>query len=124
MWYLLLLLINPDPLLVYANQERTHDLVYSECLAEFSYERARDMSLNGYFSHYHDGKKMLVGLRGKCGKFNLIGENLSKGFNSYGEVHEAFMASPTHRENVVEERFDLFGSGCFNNICVEVFAEI
>lgn len=53
-------------------------------------------------------------------RYTLIGENLSKDFNDL-QAMEAFMASPTHKKNILEKRFKFIGIGYCGKYIVQHF---
>lgn len=74
--------------------------------------KADDMAEKGYFSHKTpDGKDpwywfQLVGYQ-----YQHAGENLAINFNDSEDVEEAWMASPTHRANIVKPVYTKIGIG-------------
>lgn len=65
-------------------------------------------------------------LRDEVDGWQVVGENVGRA-GSIAEVHDAFMASPAHRANVVESRFTQAGMGVFDHNgelwVVEVFRQ-
>lgn len=53
----------------------------------------------------------------------MIGENLAKDFENSEKMNKALMNSPTHRDNIMNEKYKKIGVGCYDNVCVEFFAE-
>lgn len=72
--------------------------------------KADDMAAKGYFSHEtpegYDSWYWfdLVGYG-----YRYAGENLAVNFTDSGEVQKAWMASPTHRDNIVSPRYTEIG---------------
>jgi len=100
------------------------------CLATQAFMRAKRMSMGGYFDHEDpktgrnpvwDAVKLCVHIR-RAGARAPAGENLSKGVDTPENIHKALMASPTHRKNILDPRFNHIGVGCYGEICVELFA--
>lgn len=81
--------------------------------------RSKDMAARDYFSHsIPPTGQMAFGVledEGYC--FTLAGENI--GWNTYGDdvatdqIHDAFLASPGHRANVMSDRWDKIGVGAY-----------
>jgi uncharacterized protein YkwD len=81
--------------------------------------RSKDMITRNYFSHSipPSGKSVFAVMseRGYC--FNLAGENI--GWNTYpddvatAQIHQMFMNSPSHRENIMGRAWDVIGVGAY-----------
>jgi len=88
-------------------------------LTAIARQRAADMATNNYFSHYAPGSP------GKAAVFSLLaaygysskisGENIAR--NNYSDAQSAdvamgaFMASPGHRDNIMDGRYRYVGIG-------------
>jgi len=120
-------LINPEEkaikLYKYARKENPR-LRWDECLAKKAYQRARQMVKRDYFEHNdpRTGENPSWDLVIECFRCRFAGENLSKGYDSPETVHDALMRSRTHRKNIKDTRFTLLGVGCYDYICVQLFA--
>ena len=81
---------------------------------------------DGYFDHEdpRTGTNPVWQAIGDCYSCRWGGENLVKGMEDPENIHEALMESPTHRKNILDPRFNLLGVGCYDYICVELFAGI
>jgi hypothetical protein len=101
-------------------------LKWNDCLARKAFRKARLMVKKDYFSHKDPdtGKNPAWSLVRSCFECRYAGENLSEGYESTKEVHRAFMKSKTHRSNITNSKFHLMGVGCYDHICVELFAGI
>jgi uncharacterized protein YkwD len=99
-------------------------LKWDECLGKRAAERARKMFARNYFAHEDPktGTKPAWDLVSSCHHCRYAGENLSRGYDPPEAVHQALMDSPTHRENILSVRFTRLGVGCYENICVQLFA--
>lgn len=53
----------------------------------------------------------------------FIGENLAKDFKDAKETHNALMASPTHKANIVKDKYNKIGIGTYKNVIVELFCK-
>lgn len=73
-------------------------------------KKAADMAQKGYFSHVTpDGKDPWYWL-GQAGyKYDFAGENLAVNFSDSKDVAQAWMASPTHRANILANYFNEIG---------------
>jgi len=69
-------------------------------------ERAQDMSARDYFAHISpDGVTPGDQIRAAGYQALLCGENIASGYSSAREVVKAWMASPSHRANILEPRY-------------------
>ena len=80
--------------------------------------RSRDMSRRDYFSHSIPGYGSVfdkLSAEGYC--FHLAGENI--GWNTYpddvatSEIHQMFMASSSHRHNILGRTWEAIGVGAY-----------
>ncbi len=99
-------------------------LRYNFCLSTKAFLRAKELVKNGYFDHEdpRTGKNPVWPLVRQCFSCQSAGENLAKGMDTPENIHKALMASPTHRKNIKDRRFTRAGVGCYDNVCVELFA--
>jgi uncharacterized protein YkwD len=72
-----------------------------------AYEKAYDMIQKDYWAHFGpNGETPWQFIKGAGFKpYRYAGENLAKGFTSSEGVHQAWMASPTHRDNIVNSNY-------------------
>jgi uncharacterized protein YkwD len=105
-------------------------LQWDSCLAMKAFMRAKRMVTERYFGHKDPktGKnpvwktvRQCIPDKRKRSKVSA-GENLAKGIDTPANIHKALMASPTHRKNILDRRFNHLGVGCYDYICVELFA--
>ena len=74
--------------------------------------KAEDMAEKGYFSHVSpDGKTPWYWLDQVQYPYSYAGENLAVDFNDSKDVEDAWMASPTHRANIVKPQYTRIGVG-------------
>jgi hypothetical protein len=74
--------------------------------------KAEDMASRGYFAHVTpDGKEPWFWLDEAGYAYAHAGENLAVNFDDSDEVVEAWMDSPTHRANIVKEKYQEIGVG-------------
>lgn len=98
------------------NAERAHarveGLQENELLALAAQRKAEDMAKQGYFSHLGpDGKLPWVWVAEAGYDYHFAGENLAVRFVDSGDVVEAWMASPSHRANIVKPFYTEIGVG-------------
>jgi len=97
-------------------------LAVDPVLVEVARDHSRDMAENGYFDHYSSipgrrtaMERFLSGY-GHQPTWAYVGENLF--FCSVVDVnrgHTAFMASPSHRDNILNPRFERIGVGTYQD---------
>ncbi|MEK7569899.1 MAG: CAP domain-containing protein [Patescibacteria group bacterium] len=79
-------------------------------LNEAATRKAKDMLSRNYFAHTTpDGKRFWTWIDATGYNYTLAGENLAVDFTSPESAHEALMASPTHRENILNKRYKEIG---------------
>lgn len=93
--------------------------------------KAENMVLNNYFAHYSpDGKKPWDFIDRDSYAYLFVGENLAMNFTSAESAHQALMLSPSHKENIMSDRYRDVGLAMVNgeiagkntNILVQLFA--
>jgi len=100
-----------DKILEYVNIERQkeglHPLQEDYLLTLAASLKMDDMIKYDYFSHTNpiNNKKWSEFIRESGYVYKKIGENLAIGYNDPKNVVEAWMKSPTHRENILSDRF-------------------
>src|SRR5690606_12866473 len=86
-------------------------LAADERLARAAQGHADDMAAQGYCSHTSlDGRSFADRVR-DAGHPRPGGENIAQGQRSAEEVHEAWMGSPAHRDNILNCDFTAIGVG-------------
>jgi hypothetical protein len=102
--------ISDQELLNLVNSERTKNglspLTMNTALTNAARQKAAHMFANNYWAHFApDGTSPWYFIRGQGYNYIYAGENLARGFTtSYGAV-KAWMASPTHRANILSAQF-------------------
>ncbi|MBP9702929.1 hypothetical protein KBD69_04530 [Candidatus Woesebacteria bacterium] len=96
------------------NSERTRaglpTLVYSEKLADAARRKAANMIEEDYWAHNSpSGKTPWVWFKSAGYGYLYAGENLAKDFGSTDRMLSAWMASPTHRDNIVNAKYKEIG---------------
>jgi len=92
-----------------ANDDRStlglDSLFVNPLLVSAAQAKANDMALKGYFSHNSpDGTEPWYWIREAGYQYRLAGENLAIDFSDSAEVERAWLSSPTHRANILNER--------------------
>lgn len=113
------------------NAER---LIYHEPPLKASYvlqvaaqAKVRDETVHHYFSHYSPQGKDVWDFVwqaeanldrvshttkfSQADNFTVLGENLSKGYDDVPSLVQAWMNSPTHRENILDPKWKVTGFG-------------
>jgi hypothetical protein len=92
--------------------EGGHALIENEALNAAAQAKAEDMAARGYFSHKGpDGEEPWVWIDRAGYEYVYAGENLAVRFNDSRDVVDAWMASPTHRANIVKANYQEIGVG-------------
>ncbi len=116
-------------LIALINRERVETggslLIWSDILADVARRHAEEMYLKGYVSHVSPDTGTVVDRVKTAGvKLFVVGENLALASNALA-VHDGFMESEGHRENILRPEFDRVGiaaiRGPLGLMVVEVF---
>lgn len=117
--------INAESLLSLTNQKRLEQgigpLTLNPLLAKAAYEKGVDMMEKDYWSHTSpEGLTPWYWIKNNGYVYTYAGENLARDFNDSSAVVEAFMRSPTHRENILNSNYQDIGlaviDGNFNGL--------
>jgi len=97
-----------------ANQDRQakglNPLKYNKKLERAALLKAENMFKLQYWAHYGPNKESPWQFILQSGyTYAYAGENLAKGFSDSQSVHDAWMASPTHRANIMDPQFQEVG---------------
>jgi uncharacterized protein YkwD len=106
--------INQQELLEYTNNARRENglepLVLNETLVSAANGKAQHMFTNNYWAHFApDGTSPWSFIRGAGYNYVFAGENLAKGFTDSRSVVDAWMNSPSHRENLLSLKYKEIG---------------
>lgn len=106
----------PSVLVDLANEDRVRngvgELTENPLLKKAAEEKAKDMALRGYFSHTSpDGKDPWYWFDRVGYTYHAAGENLAVHFTDSLAINSAWMASPSHRANIVNGEFTEIGIG-------------
>ena len=113
--------IRVDQLLSSTNAKRQENglssLQLNDTLSQAAAAKAADMLTNNYWAHNSpSGKTPWDFIIGSGYRYTLAGENLAKNFQSSGGVVEAWMASPTHRANLLKPGYADVGFAIVNGV--------
>jgi hypothetical protein len=106
----------PGEVIALTNTERAQNnagaLAENPLLTQAAQAKAEDMAAKGYFAHVGpDGTEPWVWIRSAGYTYQYAGENLAVKFTDSREVVSAWMASPTHRANIVKPQYTEIGIG-------------
>ncbi len=78
--------------------------------------KADDMATRNYWSHYTpEGNPPWIFVNDQSYSYQKLGENLATGFSDEQSTINGWMASPPHRENLLNPAFSEVGFGYANN---------
>jgi hypothetical protein len=93
-------------------EEGREPLHRNTILDEAARLKAEDMAAGGYFSHWSpDGVSPWHWFSEAGYSYKHAGENLAVHFTDSSEVVDAWLNSPTHRENIMDDKFTEIGIG-------------
>lgn len=103
------------------NQKRValglEPLVLNTQLSQAAAKKAEDMFTNGYWAHTSPkGKTPWDFIVASGYTYTMAGENLAKNFSTSPAVVDAWMASPTHKDNIVKPGYRDVGFAVVNGI--------
>lgn len=106
--------ITIDEVVSKTNAERAaqglQPLRYNETLADAARRKAANMFEENYWAHNSpSGKSPWVWFTAAGYKYAHAGENLGKDFGSTDRLVSAWMGSPTHKANIVSDKFNEIG---------------
>ena len=79
--------------------------------------KAKDMATKSYFAHTSpEGKTPWYWLNQVGYKYQYAGENLAVNFTDSKDVTNAWMNSPTHKANIVKDKYTEVGTGIANGV--------
>jgi len=79
-------------------------------LTEAAQVKAQDMIRRGYFAHFYQQSSpwQFIDATGYT-NWHFAGENLAKNYNTANDLIGAWLASPTHRDNLLSDHYDRTG---------------
>lgn len=113
--------ITVEKLFKLTNEERTKEgltpLTQNSLLAQAAEKKGRDMFARNYWAHYGpDGTTPWSFILSTGYKYEYAGENLAKNFMFSDGVVQAWMDSPTHRENILRPEYREIGFAVVNGM--------
>jgi len=113
--------ITTNRLLEITNNERTKanldQLTLNTNLSEAAEKKAKDMFIKNYWSHFGpNGETPWDFILGSGYQYEYAGENLAKNFLFSQGVVDAWMKSPTHRENLLRKEYTDVGYAVLNGM--------
>ena len=108
-------------LLTYTNVKRKEaglsELRLNSALTSAAHQKADDMFKDQYWAHISpDGTEPWDFILGQNYDYIYAGENLAKNFNNSKDVVEAWMKSPSHKENLLSSNYDEIGFAVVNGV--------
>ncbi len=84
-------------------------------LTAAAYAKASNMFTEQYWDHFGpNGETPWQFIRSSGYEYSYAGENLGKGFTTAEGLHQAWMASVTHRDNIMNEHYTEIGVAVMN----------
>jgi uncharacterized protein YkwD len=105
-------IFSSEQIIIAVNEQRLKNnlpkLTKDTLLDKAASNKAKDMAEKGYFSHISpvDGKKWSDFIKESNYKYKTAGENLATGFDRIDLMVDAWMKSPSHRENILNPKFE------------------
>jgi len=97
--------------------ENLQTLTVNPILNKVAEMKASDMASKGYFAHTSpEGKNPWYWLEQAGYSYQYAGENLAINFNDSKDVTKAWMESPTHKANIVKDKYTEIGTGVATGI--------
>jgi hypothetical protein len=107
--------ITKDGVVGLVNQERIerglNSLTQNSRLQTAAQWKADDMIQKDYWEHFHNGKSPWDWMKEAGYDYIDAGENLAIDFTDLEAMHQAWMNSPTHRDNIVNYKYKEIGIG-------------
>ncbi|MFC1646916.1 CAP domain-containing protein [Patescibacteria group bacterium] len=110
-----------DQLLTSTNAKRQSaglvPLKINDKLTQAAIAKAQHMFANNYWAHNSpDGRTPWEFITQSGYKYRVAGENLAKNFSTSQAVVDAWIASPTHRDNVLKSSYSDIGFAVINGV--------
>lgn len=106
--------ITDTDMLIHVNKARAENnlqpLVMNDVLSQAALAKGKDMFSKNYWAHFApDGTSPWYFIRNSGYQYTYAGENLAKGFTESKDVVDAWLASPSHRENILSDKYQDMG---------------
>ena len=113
--------ITADKVWTLTNQERQSQnlpaLQYNSVLSESATAKAKNMFQQNYWAHTSPkGLSPWDFFRQAGYQYSVAGENLAKDFYDTESLIKAWMNSPTHRANIINDKYQEIGIGVVNGV--------
>jgi hypothetical protein len=113
--------ITPGQVIEATNAERAQQglpaLTYNDKLSQAAIAKAQDMFSDQYWAHTApDGTEPWAFIRNAGYSYQVAGENLARDFGDTPGMMAAWMASPTHRANIVNSKYKEIGIGVVDGV--------
>lgn len=111
--------ISPADVIAQTNQQRQaaglSALSHNGQLSAAAAAKANDMFAKQYWAHTSpEGTQPWSFIKGAGYSYQVAGENLARDFSVTNEMMDAWMASPTHRANIMSDRYTEIGIAVVN----------
>ena len=107
--------ISISDLLKYTNEQRNEPVVLNTKLSQAARAKAEDMFADQYWAHTSpQGKDPWTFVTASGYSYLFAGENLARDFADSKAVVDAWMKSPSHRENLLNSRYKDVGFAVVN----------
>ncbi len=111
--------ISPSEVIRLTNQKRVENgllpLSENSTLSSAALAKGNDMFAKGYWAHFApDGTSPWSFFLSFGYKYRYAGENLARDFSDSSSVVDAWMNSPSHRENILNANYKEMGIGVVN----------
>lgn len=106
--------ISIQDVVAFTNQKRSEaglsKLTTNAALSSAALAKGKDMLAKGYWAHVSpDGVEPWAFFKQVDYKYRYAGENLARDFSSASAAVDAWMASPTHRDNMLSNKYKEIG---------------
>ncbi len=105
--------ISAQALIELTNKERSkyglNELKINSLLSQAAEKKATDIINGQNFSHNFADKKFSDWIKEAGYQYSLVGENLAVNFNDSNSLFNAWLASPTHKRNILHEGYKEIG---------------
>ena len=99
----------------YRQENGLSELRFDPTLSQAAQQKAEDMFADGYWAHVApDGTQPWFFITKAGYDYIYAGENLAKDFQESDSVVVAWMESPSHRQNILNEKFKDIGIAVVN----------
>jgi len=111
--------ISIEDIVAQTNQQREKQglspLVLNSQLSAAALAKAQDMFDNQYWAHTSpQGKQPWDFIKAANYRYRVAGENLARDFYNTGDMVQAWMNSPTHKENILNGQYQQIGIAVVN----------